>query len=148
MRKDLFHLIPDGSRRDGFDGTVYTYGDYKNIAIFSSTRHPREAWAFASYLVSREADLLLMELATQVPIRRNLLADSTFTAFFDGDPMMRAFAGQVEATVGVENVESFAEMLDAIAQQFEAAAVYGARSPAEATRRAVERIRVIQEWNR
>lgn len=133
---------------DGFEGPVYTYGDYKNIAIFSSTRHPREAWAFARYLVSREADLLLMELATQIPIRRDLLVDSVFAGFFDSDPMMRVFAGQVEATVGVENVESFAEMLDAIAQQFEAAAVYGVRSPAEATRRAVERIRVIQEWNR
>ena len=133
---------------DDFEGQVYTYGDYKNIVVFSGTKHPAEAWAFAQYLVSKEADLLLMEMATQIPIRRDLLTDSTFARFFEGAPQMRAFAGQVEATVGVEEVGSFAEMLDAIAQQFEAASVYGVRSPAEGTRREVERIRVIQEWNR
>ncbi len=133
---------------DGYEGPVYTYGDYKNIAVFSSTEHPAEAWRFASYLVSKEADLLLMEKATQMPIRRDLLVDSTFAGFFAGRPEMRAFAGQVEATVGIEEVGSFAEMLDAIAQQFEASAVYGVRSPADATRRAIDRMRVIQEWNR
>ena len=39
------------------------------------------------------------------------------------------------------------EILDAIAQQFEAAALFGVRSPSEATRRTLERIRLIHEWN-
>jgi multiple sugar transport system substrate-binding protein len=133
---------------DDHEGPVFTYGDYKNIAVFSNTPHPAEAWMFAKYLVSKEADSLLMEMATQIPIRRDLLTDSTFAAVFERSPRMRAFAAQVEETVGIEEVGSFAEMMDAIAQQFEAAAVYGVRSPAEATRRAVERIHVIQEWNR
>ena len=39
---------------DGFAGESVTYGDYKNIALFSSTRHPEAAWAFAQFLVSPE----------------------------------------------------------------------------------------------
>jgi multiple sugar transport system substrate-binding protein len=44
-------------------------------------------------------------------------------------------------------VGSLQEILDAIAQQFEAAAVYRVYSPAEGTRRALARIRLIHEWN-
>lgn len=131
----------------GHTGSVHTYGDYKNIAIFSNTDHPDEAWQFAKYLVSKEADLLLLELSTQIPIRRNLTSDTTFADFFERNPKVRTFAEQVSHTRGVEDVEGFAELLDAIAQQFEAASVYGVRSPAEATRRAIERIGVIQAWN-
>lgn len=132
---------------DDLSGRVHTYGDYKNIAIFSNTAHPDEVWQFAKFLVSKEADLLLLELATQIPIRQNLTSDSLFTDFFVRNPKLRPFAEQVIETGGVENVEGFAELLDAIAQQFEATAVYGVRSPAEATRQAIERIRVIQAWN-
>jgi len=133
---------------DGLQGDVHTYGDYKNITIFSNTKYPKETWAFAKYLVSKDADLLLLELATQIPIRRNLTHDSLFTAFFLENPKLIPFADQVPLTTGVEGVPGFAELLDAIAQQFEAASVYGIRSPSEATRRAIARIRVIQEWNK
>ncbi|ARA94157.1 ABC transporter substrate-binding protein [Rhodothermaceae bacterium RA] len=132
---------------DGYDGPRYTYGDYKNIAIFSSTKHPEAAWRFAKYLVSRQADLLLLEIATQIPIRRDLLTDSTFVAFFERNPRLVPFAEQVPATRGIEEVEGLPEILDAIARPFEAAAVYDAYPPEEATRRAAERIRVILEWN-
>ena len=49
-------------------------------------------------------------------------------------------------TRGIEDVRSFPEMLDAISAQYEAAAVYGLRSPEEATARAIERIKELQAW--
>jgi len=52
---------------DGHQGPVYTSGDYKNISVFSNTRHPREAWEFAKFLITAEHDLLLLELADQIP---------------------------------------------------------------------------------
>jgi multiple sugar transport system substrate-binding protein len=132
---------------DGQTGPVHTYGDYKNITIFSNTKHPTETWQFAKYLVSKEADLALLELATQIPIRQNLTTDSTFVEFFERNPKLIPFAEQVSETRGVEDVVGFAEMLDAIAQQFEAASVYGKITPAEATRRAIKQIRTILAWN-
>lgn len=130
---------------DGHAGPVYTYGDFKNIAIFSSTKHPEAAWRFARYLVSKEADLLLLEMARQIPVRRDLLTDTTYAAFFVHNPKLRPFAEQAAYTRSVDDVRAFQEVLDAIAQQFEAA-TYGAVTPAEATERALERIRVIHEW--
>jgi multiple sugar transport system substrate-binding protein len=132
---------------DDHEGPVYTYGDYKNIAVFSTTQHPEAAWRFAAYLVSKEADLMLLELATQIPVRRDLLADSTFADYFLRNPKLVPFARQARYTRGVDPVASLPEVLDAIAQQFEAGAVYGVYPPAEATHRALERIRVILEWN-
>ncbi len=132
---------------DDYQGTSYTYGDYKNIAIFSSTEHPNDAWQFAKFLVSESADLQLLELATQIPIRKGLLTSPQFSSFFSDHPKLVPFAEQVLNTRGVEGVRSFPEILDAIAQQFEAAAVYGIRSPGEATRLAIQRIGVIEAWN-
>jgi len=132
---------------DEHAGQAYTYGDYKNIAIFSTTRHPEAAWAFAQYLVSEEADLMLLEMTRQIPVRRGLLEDSMYAGFFAQNPKVRPFAEQAPYTRGVDAVESLQEVLDAIAQQFEAAAVYAVRTPEEATAAAVERIEVIHEWS-
>ena len=132
---------------DDYAGPPYTYGDYKNIAIFSSTEHPEAAWRFARYLVTRAADLRLLEVTKQIPVRRDLLTDSLYADFFQHNPKVVPFARQAPYTRGVDAVSSLTEVLDAIAQQYEAAAVYGVRSPAEATREAVERIRLIHEWS-
>ncbi|MFW5972808.1 MAG: ABC transporter substrate-binding protein [Bacteroidota bacterium] len=132
---------------DDHEGPVYTYGDHKNIAIFSTTRHPDAAWRFAAYLVSKEADLLLLERARQIPVRKNLLEDETYADFFTANPMLVTFARQAPYTRGVDGVSDLKEILDAIARQFEAASVYGVRSASEATDRAVSRIRMIREWN-
>ena len=131
---------------DDHTGPAYTYGDFKNIAVFSSTRHPEAAWRFARYLVTKQADLLLLDVARQIPVRKDLLADTTFAAFFAANPKLVPFAEQAPYTRSVDDVPAFQEVLDAVAQQFEAA-TYGAVTPAEATARALERIRVIHEWS-
>jgi multiple sugar transport system substrate-binding protein len=132
---------------DAYEGPVYTYGDHKNIAIFSTTKHPEAAWQFARYLVSREADLLLLERARQLPVRKDMLGDSLFADFFARHPRMTIFAEQAPFTRGVDGVSDLKEILDALARQFEAASVYRVRTPEEATRRAVARIQVIRKWN-
>lgn len=132
---------------DDHEGPLYTYGDFKNIAIFSNTKHPQEAWEFAQFLVSRRADLSLLETTRQIPVRRDLLTDSTFASFFARNPNVRPFAEQAPYTRGVDAVPSFQEILDALAQQYEAASVYRVRSPSAAVREAEERIRLIHEWS-
>jgi multiple sugar transport system substrate-binding protein len=132
---------------DDYEGLPYTFGDFKNIAIFSNTRHPNEAWAFAKYLVSKQADLMLLEMTKQIPVRVGLLSDSTYADFFARNPMVRPFAEQAPRTRGEDGVSGLSEILDAIAQQFEAASVYGIYSPEEGTRRSIDRIQMIHEWN-
>lgn len=135
--------VPDGLTAE----RPVTYGDYKNIAVFSTTRHPAEALAFVAYLVSPEADRLLFEMTGQVPVRAGLLDDPELADLFDERPYLRRFAEQAPHTRGVDAVPSLPETLDAIAQSYERA-IYGAQTPDQAVASAVDRIGVIQTWAR
>lgn len=133
---------------DGHEGPVYTYGDYKNIAIFATTKHPREAWEFVKFLIRAEHDALLLELCNQMPVRGDLLANPQFERYFAARPVMRAFAEQAAYTRGVDAAPDLKEILDAISQEYEACAVYGTKTAAEAIRSAARRTEVIIEWNK
>ena len=130
---------------DDFVGEPVTYGDYKNIAVFTSTEHPEEAWAFARFLVSAEADRELLKVTGQVPIRAGLLEDPELAAFFEANPTMQRFAEQAPRTRGVDAVPSLPEVLDAVAQGYERA-IYGVETPEEAVASAQARIRTILDW--
>jgi multiple sugar transport system substrate-binding protein len=61
---------------------------------------------------------------------------------------MALFAGQAVYTRSVDEVADLKEILDALSQEYEAAAVYGRRSPADAVRNAARRAEIIIEWNK
>ena len=63
---------PDGFR----SREVWTYGDPKNIGIFATSKHPKEAWEFVKFVLSEENDALFLEMTSQIPYRRNLEASS------------------------------------------------------------------------
>ena len=135
--------VPDGTPVG--EGPPVTYGDYKNIALFATTQHPQEAWAFARYLVSPEADRLLIEATRQIPIRVGLLDDPELAGFFAAHPAMRRFAEQASATRGVDAVPDLPETLDAVAQGYERV-IYGVETPRQAVRSIQDRIGVLQAW--
>ena len=135
--------VPDGTP----PGDAPTYGDYKNIAIFATTRHPEAAWAFAQFLVSPEADRMLIQTTRQIPLRSGLLDDPALASFFAAQPAMRRFAAQAEATRGVDAVPDLPETLDAVAQGYERA-IYGVETPEEAVASIEARVAVLQAWAR
>ncbi len=128
-------------------GPEYTTGDYKNIAIFSTTRHPREAWQFVKFLVTAEHDLLLLQICNQIPVRGDLQSNPLFEPYFRQKPVMLNFAMQAPYTRGMDAVPDLKEIFDGISQEYEACAVYGRKSPQEAVRDAVARTKTIVEWN-
>ncbi len=148
--------MPEGFEYDFFPiptpddhvGPVYTYGDHKNISIFSTTDYPAESWEFAKFLISEKADKLLLELTSQIPIRKNLTTDPLYADFFSNNPGMIKFAEQAIFTRGVDGASELKEIFDAISQEFEACAVFDARTPTESIHRAAERAQVIIDWNR
>lgn len=133
---------------DSYRGPVYTSGDFKNIAIFSTTSHPREAWEFVAFLVRAEHDLLLLKLTNQIPVRKDLLTNPLFAEYFRESPVMTAFAEQALYTRSIDAAPDIKEILDALSQEYEACAVYGKKTPAEAIRDASRRAELIMEWNR
>jgi len=133
---------------DDYQGKVYTYGDPKNIAIFSTTRYKREAWEFVKFLVSEYSDSLLLEICNQLPIRGDLLENKKFADYFNRNLKMKIFAEQAPFTRGVDEVVEMKEVFDAISREFEACAVYGAKSPDEAVKNLIKRTKVIIEWSK
>jgi len=133
---------------DNYTGPLYTYGDHKNISIFSTSKRPAAAWEFAKYLISKAADLRLLELCSQIPIRMDLTSDPYFASYFSHNPMMTKFADQATFTQGVDGAAELKEIFDAISQEFEACALYNARTPAASIHRAAKRAQVIINWNR
>jgi multiple sugar transport system substrate-binding protein len=137
--------IPVPDRRDG---PVYTFGDFKNVAIFTTSKHPREAWAFVRFLLQAKFDRLLLRLCDQIPVRGDLLTNPLFAEYFRSNPMMVRFAEQIPFTRGMDSAPDMKEIFDGISQEYEMCAVYGTKAPAEAVRDAVKRARMIMEWNR
>jgi multiple sugar transport system substrate-binding protein len=130
---------------DGYSGPVYTYGDLKNVVIFSTCQQPQAAWEFVKFMVSRRNDLRLLETASQLPLRKGMLSDSLFGDYFAKNPRMVAFAQQAEYVRGIDQSPVMKEVFDAISQEYEAAVVYAAKSPEEAVRDAAKRVRLILE---
>ena len=132
---------------DEHQGPVYTYGDFKNIAIFSNTKHPNESWQFLKFLIRAEHDLLLLSIADQIPIRGDLLTNPLFAGYFREKPVMMQFAEQAPYTRGMDAVPDLKEIFDALSQAYERCSVYGKISPAEAVHGAARHTRLIVEWN-
>jgi multiple sugar transport system substrate-binding protein len=124
---------------DHFEGDHFTFGDPKSIGIFSTTKHPEAAWKFVKFLISRQADLRLLQICMQLPLRKNLVSDSLYLTYFNENPMMRQFAELVPYTRGFDQNAALQEVFDAINEQFDAACIQGRRTPSEALRRAVKR---------
>ncbi len=133
---------------DGYEGPVYTYGDYKNISIFSTTRYPEEAWEFVKFLIEARHDLLLLEITDQIPVRDDLLRNELFAEYFERNPEIIHFAEQAPYTRGVDEIFDLQEIFDAISQEYEASAIYNRKEPLQALRDAERRIQLIKAWNR
>jgi len=130
---------------DGVQEPYYTYGDYKSIVVFKNTKYPREAWEFVQFMISEENDLKLLKIATQLPVRGDVLENPLFRSYFDNNPKMVAFARQAAYVRGIDSSPTLKEVFDAISQEFEACVVYGAKSPEEAVRDAGKRARLVLE---
>lgn len=133
---------------DGTPGPVYTHGDFKNISIFSSTRHPDAAWMFVEFLLRPENDLLLLEICDQIPVRNDLLTNSLFAGYFEKNPVMAEFARQAPLGRGIDAAPDLKEIFDTLSQVYEMCAVYGTIDPDEAVRQMIKRTNMIVEWNR
>jgi multiple sugar transport system substrate-binding protein len=133
---------------DDYEGEIYTYGDHKNIAIFSTTEHPKESWEFVKFLISKEADYKLLSEASQIPIRKQLLEQPPFSNYLATQPKLARFAEQASYTRGVDAVRDFKEILDVVSRYYERTAVYGKQNATEGTHDMIEAIKVLREWNR
>ncbi|MCG2726845.1 MAG: extracellular solute-binding protein [Elusimicrobia bacterium] len=131
---------------DNHKGHVYTYGDPKNIVIFSTTKYPDEAWEFIKFLISKKADLKLLEITNQIPTRANVANDMYFKSFFKKNPLLRKVARQADYVVPMDESSHLVQIMDIISSQFEAAAVYRVITPEESIKQAAEKVQNIYDY--
>ncbi len=135
-------------RPDGSAGPALTYADPKSIVIFTTTPYPKKAWEFVKFMVSKESDRMLLELTSQMPVRKNLLEDEMFSDFFQKNPKLRVFAENVPYSVGLDRTIYLQEIFDIISQEFEAACIHQVKTPKEGIKDAAKRVRILLERDR
>jgi multiple sugar transport system substrate-binding protein len=128
---------------DDFSGPAYTYGDPKNIVIFNTCHDPQLAWEFIKTMITKENDLKLLELTTQVPRRKNIDKESPFIEYFEANPKMRAFAKQSNYVRGTDSSPVLKEIFDIISQEYEACVIFTVKSPEEALRDAEHAVNLL-----
>ncbi len=132
---------------DNHTGPVDTYGDHKCISIFSTTRYPLQSWEFVKYLLSESSDLELLKVASQLPVRKDLLSISEFASFFQKNPDMKTFAEEAPYAHEVDQTPDQKEIFDAISQEFEKCSVYNKIGPEKATKELVKNVKVLLDWD-
>jgi len=125
---------------------VITYGDPKNIVIFSTTKYPQEAWEFVKFLITVENDKRLLEICSQIPLRKDLDSDPRFKDYFAKNPRMVVFAKQASYIRGVDSVVELKEMFDIISQEFDISVIHGRKTPEKAIKDATRRCEQILNW--
>jgi len=99
------------------------------------------------FLIKAEHDLLLLQIANQIPLRGDLLTNELFASYFRQNHAMVTFAEQAVYTRGMDSAPDLKEIFDVISQEYEAGAVYGRKSPHTAVQDAARRARMIIRWN-
>ncbi len=128
---------------DDHQGPVYTYGDPKNIVIFSTTPNPEAAWEFIKFMISRENDRRFLEMSNQLPRRKNLFEDMFFKSYFEANPRMIPFAKQAKFVKGTDVSPVLKEVFDIISQEYEACVIYGVKTPKKAIEDAAKAVELL-----
>lgn len=130
-------------RPDESTGPSVSYADPKSIVIFKTCQHPREAWEFIKFIISKRQDLRLLELTSQLPLRPGLLEDGTFADYFARNPKLVKFARQLPTAASIESVAELKEIFDVIAQEVEASVVFNLKPPEQSVHDAARRSQQI-----
>ncbi len=121
----------------------YTYGDPKNIVIFSTCKDPQSAWEFLQTILSPEADKDFLEISGQMPRRKDLDTNPLFLSYLESHPQLMPFAMQAKYVRGIDSETHMKEVLDLISQEYEACVVYGKKDPREAIQDAAKAVELL-----
>jgi multiple sugar transport system substrate-binding protein len=133
--------IPRADSTDPDDS--FAFADLRSIAIFSTTRHPDAAARFVAYLTSPAADRLLIEVASQLPYRRNLSSDRRFTVSLARWPTLSTYATFVERSRDIDIDPDVVEIFDLISEAYEESAIYRTASVSDALKKAAAEARNV-----
>ncbi|WP_424935524.1 MULTISPECIES: ABC transporter substrate-binding protein [Bacteria] len=87
---------------------TYTFGDSKNVGLYTSCENKQTAWDFVKFSMNADNDRALLETTGQFPVRGDV--DKIAGDVLAGSPVLAAFAASVPLTVDVPNIADATEI--------------------------------------
>jgi multiple sugar transport system substrate-binding protein len=87
---------------------TYTFGDSKNVGLYTSCENKQTAWDFVKFSMNSDNDLALLETTGQFPVRSDI--DTLAADYLASKPVLATFATSVPLTVDVPNTANATEM--------------------------------------
>lgn len=87
---------------------TYTFGDSKNVGLYTACEHKQTAWDFAKFSMDADNDLALLETTGQFPIRTDL--SDVAGDYLASNPLLETFSQSVPLTVDVPNIANATEI--------------------------------------
>ena len=133
--------VPDGMTAPGYP---YTFSDPKNITIFATSKHPKEAWQFIKWYINRENDAAFLKETWEFPFRTELVENpQRFSPLFRQYPQLVPFAKQLSHVRGLDDSPSFTRIFQAVSDAWASAVVNGSKSTQGAVKDAAAQVNSI-----
>lgn len=87
---------------------TYTFGDSKNVGLYTSCENKQTAWDFVKFSMNADNDLALLETTGQFPIRTDLA--EVAGDYLAANPLLETFSESVPLTVDVPNIANATEI--------------------------------------
>jgi len=87
---------------------TYTFGDSKNVGLYTSCENKRTAWDFVKFSMNADNDIALLETTGQFPIRSDI--SEIAADYLASKPVLETFSLSVPLTVDVPNIPNTVEI--------------------------------------
>jgi len=102
---------------------TYTFGDAKNIGLFTACKAKGTAWDVLKFATSEEQDGQLLNITGQMPLRQDLTG--TYPDFFAANPAHEQFGDQAGRVVEVPNVANSIEVWQTFRDGYSRSVIFG-----------------------
>ena len=124
-------LVPDDYPEDA---PVYSLAESKGMVMFKSSNNKDKAWEFMKWYFSGEHDSLWIALTNYLPAREDLTNNPIFTRYFDDNPNTKLYADIVDFAVPHVLTAKTVEIQTSLNRELWQPIIFGAKSPAQASR--------------
>lgn len=102
---------------------TYTFGDAKNVGLYSACKNQATAWDVLKFATSLEQDQSLLEKTGQMPLRQKL--PEAYPDYFTANPAYKQFGDQAGRVVEVPGGPNTVEMLQTLRDAYTRAVIAG-----------------------
>lgn len=124
---------------------TYTFGDSKNVGLYTSCENKQTAWDFVKFSMDADNDLALLETTGQFPIRSDI--SEIGAEYLSDNPVLETFSQSVPLTVDVPNIPNATEIWQTFRDAWSQAVMSGQGDLAEVMQGAADEIDALTAQN-